>query len=482
MAGTFIKAFLFLSMMLIIEFSYAQNGHYWTQQYGTKSMLLSGSAIGGVSDLGAIYYNPARLSQIDNPAFLLSADVFEYSSLNITNAFGDSKNTSKSNFGSVPSLAAGSFKLPFLKGHSFGWAILQRFNSDNSFTFKEEVEDEIFADSPGEEYFNADLAIVNNLKEQWTGLSWSYPINEKFSIGASTFLSVINQGKGNFIDLQVLTSNNETAIYRFNKSFSLTHYNLIFKAGLSYKIKEATVGVTFLVPPVKLSGDGSYQYEEFLAGVEGITESPDVYATSFQDNLNTNFKSPMAIGAGITLPWKRSFIHLSGEYYGKVNEYEIISATPHSVQSNSDSVRLFTLVDNLKSVVNYGIGLEIYVSPKVFAYSSFSVDHSAAGGNLSSFASLEAKVTSSSITADYYHFGGGVVLTLKGADITVGGTYTGSKQKFDRPFNFPDDNDDKFFNSGEQATLRWNRWRFVFSFSLPFLKEKTKKIEENLGL
>jgi len=80
MAGTFIKAFLFLSMMLIIEFSYAQNGHYWTQQYGTKSMLLSGSAIGGVSDLGAIYYNPARLSQIDNPAFLLSADVFEYSS------------------------------------------------------------------------------------------------------------------------------------------------------------------------------------------------------------------------------------------------------------------------------------------------------------------------------------------------------------------------------------------------------------------
>jgi len=125
MAGTFIKAFLFLSMMLIIEFSYAQNGHYWTQQYGTKSMLLSGSAIGGVSDLGAIYYNPARLSQIDNPAFLLSADVFEYSSLNITNAFGDSKNTSKSNFGSVPSLAAGSFKLPFLKGHSFGWAILQ---------------------------------------------------------------------------------------------------------------------------------------------------------------------------------------------------------------------------------------------------------------------------------------------------------------------------------------------------------------------
>ena len=41
-----------------------QDSHYWTQQYGTKSMLLSGSVIGGVEDLGAVYYNPARLSVI----------------------------------------------------------------------------------------------------------------------------------------------------------------------------------------------------------------------------------------------------------------------------------------------------------------------------------------------------------------------------------------------------------------------------------
>ena len=57
---------------------WAQDGHYWTQQYGTRSMLLSNSVIGGVEDLGAVYYNPGRLGLIENPAFLLSAEVYEW--------------------------------------------------------------------------------------------------------------------------------------------------------------------------------------------------------------------------------------------------------------------------------------------------------------------------------------------------------------------------------------------------------------------
>ena len=72
--------------------SYSQDGHYWTQQYGTRSMLLSSSVIGGVDDLGAVYYNPARLSQISNPAFLLSADVYEWNRLKVDDAFGNNKN------------------------------------------------------------------------------------------------------------------------------------------------------------------------------------------------------------------------------------------------------------------------------------------------------------------------------------------------------------------------------------------------------
>src|SRR3954465_3511487 len=80
----------------------AQDGHYWTQQYGTRSMLLSGSIIGGVEDLGAVYYNPARLSLISSPSFLLSASVYEYNSLSVQGAFGDSRNASQSDIRGVP--------------------------------------------------------------------------------------------------------------------------------------------------------------------------------------------------------------------------------------------------------------------------------------------------------------------------------------------------------------------------------------------
>ena len=110
-----------------------QDSHYWTQQYGTKSMLLSGSVIGGVEDLGAVYYNPARLATIENPACLRSANVYEYSTISVADAFGNAKNSSKSTLKGVPTLAAGTFKIKKWPKHHFAYAILTRQNSDFSF-------------------------------------------------------------------------------------------------------------------------------------------------------------------------------------------------------------------------------------------------------------------------------------------------------------------------------------------------------------
>ena len=49
----------------------AQDGHYWSENFGNKSMLLSGTVNASVTDLGAVYYNPGRLGQIENPAFVI---------------------------------------------------------------------------------------------------------------------------------------------------------------------------------------------------------------------------------------------------------------------------------------------------------------------------------------------------------------------------------------------------------------------------
>ena len=88
----------------------------------------------------------------------------------------------------------------------------------------------------------------------------------------------------------------------------------------------------------------------------------------------------------------------------------------------------------------------------------------------------------SSFSANYYHFGGGVVLHFKGADITLGATYTGATQEFNRPVNFPENAGDEIFGSEDKAELEWDRVRVVFSFSLPFLKDVQKKVEDKMGL
>jgi len=73
----------------------AQGGHYWTEQYGTRSILMSGSVIGGAEDLGAVFYNPGRLSLIENPAFLLSANLYQLETLTFKNALDEGKDLKK---------------------------------------------------------------------------------------------------------------------------------------------------------------------------------------------------------------------------------------------------------------------------------------------------------------------------------------------------------------------------------------------------
>ena len=36
----------------------AQDAHYWSQQYGTRSELLSGAVVGSPQDLSTTFYNP----------------------------------------------------------------------------------------------------------------------------------------------------------------------------------------------------------------------------------------------------------------------------------------------------------------------------------------------------------------------------------------------------------------------------------------
>lgn len=473
--GVMLLSHIMLSMTIR-----AQEGHYWSQQYGTRSMLLSGSVIGGVSDLGLVYYNPARLSQVKNPAFLISADVYEWNNLRITDAFGRDADATQSDFGGVPTLAAGTFKVPFLGNHHFAWAILQRTNMKLAPGYSKEVFEDVIEAFPGEEYFAADVSLDVGIKEQWSGVTWSYPLNNRVSIGLSGFYSHIDLKKGAKINMRAMTEDSQVALYQFDKSIGGSYDGLLFKAGLSYLLENGVIGFTVLTPTIKLRYSGAFRHNLFFANIEDYSPNEDIYLSTSQKDLKGKLHTPWAVGAGISNQWNNLTLHVSAEWYSGVKHYPVMTAAEYYSQSRGDTLN-FSMVNKLKSVVNVGAGLEWYLNEHLSAYLSFSTDFTAIPENDYRFFDTEGTVIASGFKSDVYHYGGGVVVSVRGADITLGATHAGSRLTMPRLFDFPEEGDDEIFDQDEVTTLRWDRWRFVLSFSMPFLKDVGEKVEEKLG-
>ncbi len=454
----------------------AQDGHYWTQQYGTKSMLLSGSVIGGVEDLGAVYYNPGRLAQIPNPAFLLSASVYEYTTLKADDAFGASKSVSKAEVKGVPTLAAGTFKVKFLPNHFFAYAIMTRQQSDVSTTYRNEVFDtDALPTIPGNEDFSGEVNIRNQSNEKWIGLTWSHPISKKLSLGVTTNFVTNTQTKGSTLELRALAQSGEVGVYKYNRGFSYTSNGLLWKAGLSGAFGKWLIGLTVTSPLINLGGSGSYNYEEFYSTITGL--GVPKYSTSYQDGLKLIYKSPVSVGFGVTRPIGRNKIHFSTEWYAAVPKDTIMQSTTHYSQSAPTDTLDFILTDQMKSVINAGLGLEFYISEHVSGYASFSTDFSSVVDDITRFVQRLPEAANSSWKSDFYNIGGGVVLDFKGADITLGVTHTGARQTIPQLLNFPDGSGSPIFDPTKTSDLQWDRWRFVFSFSFPFLADYAKKLE-----
>jgi hypothetical protein len=454
----------------------AQDSHYWTQQYGTKSMLLSGSVIGGVEDLGAVYYNPARLSVTSGTAFLLSANVYELNTFKVDNVFGDSKNASTTQFRGVPTLAAGTFKIKKLPKHFFAYAFITRQNSDYNLSYQNEVYADVLASLPGEEYFGAAVNIQSSSSQQWTSVSWSYAFSPKFSVGVTTNYSLNKQSKGNTINLQALSQSNEVELYRYTRNYSYTDNGLLWKIGSSATLKNWLLGLTITTPLISLGGKGSFKFEEFFSPIAGASTFPPTYSTTYQSGLAIKYKSPLSIGFGVTRNIGKNKIHFSTEWFSSISKYTMMSAADKLSQSNPQDTIKFHLVDDERSVLNAGIGAEFFINKKVSGFASFSTDFSSITNDLTRFVERKPEAGDGTWSSDFYHIGGGFVLNLNGADITLGVTHTGANLEIPRPFNFPDNPSQPILNTNDVANTRWDRWRFVFSFSFPFLKNYTKKL------
>ena len=452
--------------------TYGQDGNYWSENYGNKSLLLNGTVNASVEDLGLVFYNPGRLGLIENPAFAISAQVYELSKIRIEDGAEDGVDLNKDNFGGAPSLVAGTFRLPFLKNHRFAYSFLTRHRSNTDFFTRVEKEGEITDGLPGEELFHGKLRYVNDFKDEWIGLTWNPPATESFSAGLSTFVSGLKKTSSIALDMHALNEDNRAGYYAQNRTYIYESWAVLWKLGLAWDLATVRLGLTLTTPRINVRGDASTMFEDYLIGVDttGDGMANDVFKYNAQDIPVVKHKSPWAIGFGFGIPFKQGVVHLSGEWYSNVPEYSIFEIEPFSGQSTGETVN-FKLNDSLEPVINFGIGIELDFSEKISAYASVASDYSPVSNDINRFYDLEGVARNSVFQIDYYQLGGGLAVNTKVLEITAGATFKGSSQEFQHTINFPPNEENS------TSKLIYRKWRFLLGFSIPFANRFMDKVD-----
>jgi len=457
----------------------AQVGNHWSEQYGNRSMLLSGAVIGSVADLGLVFYNPARLTLLRDPAFLLTAKAYQWTRSHLRNGLGEGLDLDEDDFGTAPSLAAGAFSLPFLGGPRLAYAFLTRRRDEVNWSLRVDRYGGLLDQYRGSEFFSGTTEISTKMNEEWMGVTWAGLLGENWNLGLSSFYFNLQKNARLALNLRALTEAGEVAEMSRIRSFGYRDQGVLWKAGLAGVVKGVDLGITVTTPRLSLKGSGKVIYEDLLSGLvswDGTTVQ-DVLISDAQNGLPAETRSPWAIGAGVGLTRGRSTLHLSGEWYSAVPRYTVTEARPFEGQSTGELVE-FRVVERLNSVVNGAIGFEWHGDENLSLFGSLASDRSATPRNTSSLLEMGNEASTTISRLDYPQVAAGVVISTSYFDLTFGGSYAWAGDWLERPVTLPDGEGGPVFGSEELARLLVTRWRFLVGFSFPFADQLRESVTE----
>ncbi|OZV71090.1 hypothetical protein [Winogradskyella aurantia] len=463
----FIK-FLIVAFSL---YSWGQQGNYKYNNFGNRSILLSGNVTGSVSDIGLVYYNPARLTELENTGFAFNAKAYELNVLKLTAAFDEQRQLDDKSFGGVPSMAGGTFTL---FGERFGYSFISRRRGNLNLSISSrEITDNILTSFPDVENYNLKASIESNVKEDWYGLTWAHKVNSNLSLGISGFATSYRYSGGRSIS-QTIQYNQDNVAYFLNRiGFEQKSYGLEIKIGANYKINSIDIGLNINVPYIEIFEEGSYNYNEVIAGVS--TGSDVFYDYAFND-LNAKRKEPFGISIGAGIPVKKSRIHLNIDYVAGLSKYSRIDVPEIDIGEPELTTVLFN--EQRSNVFNFGVGGEIYMSEKLKSYFGFSTDFNAFKTNATAFDISTSEAADDAIGADFYHLSGGIDWAMSWANIILGVTYASGSSRFQNPFE--QDIGSLEPNNSQESNLKNQRYQLIIGLEIPILDNTFKKLKEKV--
>lgn len=449
--------FLMFSIILFSPHFLTGQGYYNQENFGNRSILLSGNVTGSVDDLGLTYYNPARIALIEDPVFTINAKAYQVSSLALSNVFGRDSKISDSRFEGVPSLIAGTFNIDKWEKHKFAYSFLSRQRSRISFNISREVDPENIEDEDVDRLIG-NFQLDNKETDEWFGLTWGMNIRENFSVGVSTFVSVYNASALYDVRFSSLSEGNDVGIFNNEIVYSQNSYGIFWKIGLAWKLDKLELGLNVDLPYVEIISGGKFRYQNYLSGINENDDEFEFY--DFRD-LSSERKEPLGISFGVGLPLGKHELHFKADWHAGVSEYDRLVIPPIE-----DDGTGFAFSEELRSVINFGIGGEIYLNEQFNLYGSFSTDFSALKSGANIFDLIDEEDRDATFDEDFFHYGLGIDIKLKKLKVVLGTTYSTATGDFSEPIELPTDEIQDEGN-GDASQIKYSRWRFIVGLEIP---------------
>ena len=466
--------------MLFLTTGLAQEGNYKFENYGNQSILLNGTVTGSVSDLGLVYYNPARLGLVEKPAFTISGKAYEWYNYDFKNVLNTDEDLSDSNFNGIPGTVAGTFGIKSLPKHKFAYSLITRYRTDIRINFASGIIlDEPIGPVEDVAERTTDISLLNTLKEEWYGISWAHALSENFSVGASIFGSIYEARANGQTFVSILRTDESVATYTRNLRYKQDVYSLFLKLGAAWRWSKVDVGLNVSLPLITLYDDANAKFEEYLSGIDDLVQ--DRFEFYDLEDLENARKTALGIALGAGVPIGRSKIHFNLEWFSRVSEYERISIDQETLDERGITQSPFN--EELKSVLNYGMGAEIYLSPTFSLIGSVTSDYSAFISDANLFDILNQSPKNINILGDFWHFGFGLDMKVKNfGDLVLGAVYSRTSSNIEEQPVVP--GDDTAPAVGEPVDVATEigveRWRFIVGVEFGLLRKKLEELPEQL--
>ncbi len=447
--------FVCVPVVFFSLFVSAQDAHYWSSDYSAGGFFLPGATIANNRDSGVYFYNPALIGVSPKSTISINASLYQYESIKIKNGAGTGYDLKSSIATSVPQMLSGSVVFKGKKPLTVAYALIRPpslgYQSSQRRDQKFNVLDDSY--SPGSEYFIGQCVTQNLVSETYAQLSTGFKIDEHWSVGVTMDGNLHRQNYNFTYSARALVNPGGDTTFPIVSDdlyylASYNHVGLRFKAGVAYDAGRHHLGLIVNTPLIHIGGRGllvaDYVVNNMkVAGVGFLSR----LASTRQENLPVKWKVPFSVGVGYNYELRKGQIYLAAEYFGRVDEYNIITPRDEyflrpDTGINNTVTPLLRLKDVRRNVLNVGVGASYPLMPSVTGFVALRTDFAYTSPDL-----FNSTIGNEAYTCywDNYHLQLGANIKRQKYNVRAGFSFAyGSTKNYPQDVNFDHPNEENF--------------------------------------